>query len=88
MIISAIVIKLICIFIKLYNMAFLKRIYQDVQGVSCPLCGASVLKDARNAKKITYFCSGKTTHDLTNNKTIKAFLIGEALTRHHTRAQI
>ena len=46
------------------------------------------MKDARNAKKITYFCSGKTTHDLTNNKTIKAFLIGEALTRDHKRAQI
>ncbi|MGD0802897.1 MAG: hypothetical protein ABSA11_02360 [Candidatus Bathyarchaeia archaeon] len=54
-----------------------KRIYQDVQGVSCPLCGASVLKDARNVKKITYLCSGKTPHDLTNNKIIMDFLIAE-----------
>lgn len=74
---NAIAIKFIYIFIKSYSMSF-KRIYQDVQGVSCPLCGASVLKDARNAKKITYFCSGEKIHDLTNNKIIKDFLIAEA----------
>ena len=59
--------------IKLFDMAF-KRIYQDVKGVSCPLCGAPVLKDARNNKNIRYFCSGKKIHDLTNNKIIRASL--------------
>ena len=51
-----------------------KRIYQDVEGVSCPLCGASVLKDARNTKNVKYFCSGIKIHDLDNNKIIKDFL--------------
>jgi len=58
-------------------MAF-KRIYQDVEGESCPLCGASVLKDARNVKNIRYFCSGEKIHDLTNNKMIRDFLRAEA----------
>jgi hypothetical protein len=70
-------IRFIYIFlVKSYGMSF-KRIYQDVEGVSCPLCGASVLKDARNTKNVKYFCSGTTIHDLNNNKIIKAYLKSE-----------
>jgi endogenous inhibitor of DNA gyrase (YacG/DUF329 family) len=53
---------------------YLKRIYQDVEGVTCPLCGSAVLKDAKNPKNVKYFCSGEKNHDLTKNKVIKDFL--------------
>jgi len=57
----------------------LKRLFEDVNDVSCPICGAPVLKDARNVKKDEYFCTGEKTHNLTNNKEFIAFLISKAL---------
>ena len=57
----------------------LKRLYEDVKGVSCPICGAPILKDASNLKKVKYFCSGKKSHNLTNNRKIIAVDLADAI---------
>ncbi len=47
-----------------------KRLYKDVEGVCCPICGAPVVRDLGDVEKARYFCTGKTLHNLTSDKSV------------------